>query len=126
MASISVDTSEVRAAVADLTSVDSRLRPDVAGVVKKGAQNIKDDLQAEARKSRHFKGFASGISYDMPDDFEAEIGPVKGRPGSLANIAYFGTSRGGGTVEEPGEALQRELPAFEKHLGDIAEKVVFG
>lgn len=126
MASISVDTSEVRAAIADLTSVDSRLRPDVAAVVKKGAQNIKEDQQAQARKSRHFRGFAPGISYDMVDDFEAEIGPVKGRPGSLANIAYFGTSRGGGTVEEPAEALQRELPAFEKHLADIAEKAVFG
>jgi len=126
MAGISVDTSEVRAAVADLTSVDSRLRPDVAGVVKKGAQNVKDDLQAEARKSRHFRGFAPGISYDMKGDFEAEIGPTKGRPGSLANIAYFGTSRGGGTVEEPAEALQREIPEFEKRLGDIAEKVVFG
>jgi len=126
MASISVDTSEVRAAVADMTSVDSRLRPEVAAVVKKGATNIKDDLQAQARKSRHFKGFAPGISYDMKGDFEAEIGPTKGRPGSLANIAYFGTSRGGGTVEEPAEALQREVPSFEKYLGDIAEKVVFG
>jgi len=126
MASISVDTSELRAAVADMTSVDSRLRPDVAAVVKKGAQNVKEDLQAQARKSRHFRGFAPGISYDMVDDFEAEIGPAKGKPGSLANIAYFGTSRGGGTVEEPGEALQREVPSFEKYLGDIAEKVVFG
>lgn len=126
MAGVSVDTSEVRAAVADLTSVDSRLRPDVAGVVKKGATNIKNDLVTEMQKSRHFKGVAPGISYDMVDDFDAEIGPTKGRPGSLANIAYFGTSRGGGTVEDPEQALQRELPAFEKHLGDIAEKVVFG
>ncbi len=126
MASISVDTSEVRAAAADLTSVSSRLRPDVSGVVKRGATNIKNDLMSQMQKSTHFSPVARGISYDMVDDFEAEIGPTKGSPGSLANIAYFGSSRGGGTVEEPGEALQRELPAFENHLADIAEKVVFG
>src|SRR5699024_650562 len=89
MASISVDTSEVRAAVADMSGVDARLRPDVASVVKKGATNIKSDLTAQMRSSRHFKGFAD-IGYDMIDSFEAEIGPNKGGPGSGANIAYFG------------------------------------
>lgn len=125
MARITVDTSEVRAAVADMSNVDSRLRPDVSSVVKRGANNIKNDLVEQMRGSRHFKGFAD-ISYDMVDDFEAEIGPNKGGPGAGANIAYFGTSRGGGTVEDPEKALEREVPAFEDHLLDIAEKVVFG
>lgn len=125
MARITVDTSEVRAAVADMTGVDSRLRPDVAAVVKKGATNIRKDMLDKMRSSRHFKGFAD-ISYDMVDDFEAEIGPNKGGPGAGANIAYFGTSRGGGTVEDPEVALEREIPAFEKHMLDIAERVVFG
>lgn len=125
MARISVDTSEVRAAIADMSGVDSRLRPDVASVVKKGATNIKSDLTAQMRSSRHFKGFAD-IGYDMIDSFEAEIGPNKGGPGSGANIAYFGTSRGGGTVEDPEDALERELPAFEEHMADIAEKAIFG
>lgn len=122
----SVEITGAREIIADLSNVDARLRPNIAAVVKKGATNIKDDLQTQARKSRHFKGFAPGISYDMVDDFEAEIGPVKGRPGSLANIAYFGTSRGGGTVENPEAALAREIPAFEEHLGDIVEREIFG
>lgn len=125
MARISFDTSEVRAAAADMSNVDGRLRPDVSSVVKRGATNIKDDLTSQMRSSRHFKGFAD-ISYDMVDDFEAEIGPNKGGPGAGANIAYFGTSRGGGTVEDPEEALNREIGAFEDHLGDIAERSVFG
>lgn len=124
MARISVDTSEVRALVADMSRVDARLRPDVSSTVKKGAINVKNDLTAQMRKSRHFKGFAD-IGYDMTDDFEAEIGPNKPGPGAGANIAYFGTSRGGGTVEDPEEALNRELPAFEDALGDIAERAVF-
>lgn len=124
VARISVDTSEVRSLVADMTGVDARLRPDTSSAVKRGAQNIKDDLTSQMRSSRHFKGFAD-IGYDMVDDFEAEIGPNKPGPGSGANIAYFGTSRGGGTVEDPEEALNREVSGFEDALGDIAERSIF-
>src|SRR5690625_4906737 len=104
------------------------MRPDIASVVKKGATNIKNDLVTQMRSSKHFKGVVGGISYDMVDDFEAEIGPTKGSPGSLANIAYFGASRrsGGATVEDPEAALARETPAFEEHMADIVEKAVFG
>lgn len=126
MARITVDTSEVRAAVADMTGVDSRLRPDIAASVKRGANNIKNDLVEQMRSSTHFKGFAPGISYDMVDDFEAEIGPTKGGPGAGANLAYFGTWKGGGTVEDPEAALEREVPNFEDHMLDVAERAVFG
>lgn len=126
MARISIDTSEVRAAVADMTGADARLRPNVAAVVKRGANNIKEDLKTQMRASKHFKGFAPGITYDMVDDFEAEIGPQKGVPSGSGNLAYFGTWKGGGTVEEPEAALERELPAFEEHMLDIAETAVFG
>lgn len=108
-----------------MTGIDGRLRPNVSSVVHRGANNIKRDLTAQMQSSRHFKGFAD-IGYDMTDDFEAEIGPNKPGPGAGANIAYFGTSKGGGTVEDPEEALNRELPAFEEHLADIAEQSVFG
>lgn len=124
---ISVEIIGARELAADLSSVSSRMRPDIASVVKKGATNIKNDLVTQMRSSTHFKGVAPGISYDMVDDFEAEIGPTKGSPGSLANIAYFGSSRaGGGTVEAPEAALEREASAFESHLADIAERRVFG
>ena len=50
----------------------------------------------------------------------AEIGPKKGSPGSLANIAYFGASRGGGgQVPDPEGALLAELPVLEKYLAEI-------
>lgn len=122
MASFSIDDSELRALAADMTQAGPKVSDDVGRVVKKGATNIKKDLVAQARSSTHFRGFAPGISYDMESDTEAAIGPEKGAPGSLANIAYFGTSRGGGTVEEPGEALHREAPAFERELGKLAER----
>lgn len=132
MARISFDTSEVRALVADMTAVDSRLRPDIAAVVKRGATNIKDDMQTQMGASKSFGHLARSISYDMVDDFEAEIGPTKTHSGAKkpprrgANIAYFGTSKGGGPVEDPETTAERELPAFEEHMLDIAERTVFG
>lgn len=127
---IKVDTSEVRELVADMTGIDSRLSRWVGPAVEKGAHNIKEDLQAQARKSKHFKGMAPGISYTMHTGiggmYAADIGPEKGSPGSLGNIAYFGTSRGGGTVENPEAALQREAPKFEKALADLAADLVLG
>ena len=69
--------------------------------------------------SRHFGQVASAISYDLQDragSVEAVIGPTKGSPGSLGNIAYFGTSRGGGTVPDPMGALEKEAPSTAEHL----------
>ena len=131
MVRVSVDTSEVRALIADMPGVDGRLRPNVSSVVKKGAINVQNDLRAKMGGSGSFGHLAGGISFDMVDDFEAEIGPHKAGHGKKeaprrgANIAYFGTSKGGGSVEDPEEALNRELPAFEEHLADIAADSVF-
>ena len=130
MARISVDTSEVRALIADMTGVDARLRPNVSSTVMKGAINVQNDLRSKMSGSASFGHLAGGISFDMVDDFEAEIGPHKARgdkraPRRGANIAYFGTSKGGGSVEDPEEALNREIPKFEEALADIAADSVF-
>ena len=129
MGRVSIDASEVRALAEDMRRIDSRLSRHVRPVVERGAVQIKNDLQAQARKSRSFRGFAPGISYDMRTPggaYEAEIGPVKGRPGSLANIAYFDTSRGGGTVEDPSATLEREAPKFADALADLAAELALG
>ena len=130
---ISIDTSEIRTLIADMSRVDERLNSHVVGVVEKGAVNIKSDLVDDMRASTHFKGAARGISYDLKFDgfgnagvIRAEIGPEKGGPGDLANIAYFGTSRGGGTVRNPEYALAEEIPRFSKALADVAASAVFG
>jgi hypothetical protein len=60
------------------------------------------------------------IGYDLKEHgfggdavIEAEIGPSPGGSGSLAGIAYFGTSRaGGGTVRNPEDAMLEEAPNF--------------
>ena len=118
---ISIDTSELRALVADMSQAPAEVRQRVPAVIAKGALSIKDDLAEQMQSSRHFKGFAV-MSYDLIDGgMGAEIGPEKGGPGAGANIAYFGTSKGGGTVEDPVEALNREEPKITEALGDLFE-----
>ena len=93
-------------------------------VLTKGAVNVKNQLQAEARGSRHFR-FAGLINFEQhvtANTAEAEIGPRKVGAGNLANIAYFGGSNGGGgTLPDPELALQAEAPAFEDQLGKALE-----
>lgn len=107
---------------ADLRALPEHARSDARQVIKRGAVNVKRQLVSEMQTSPSFRGVASAISFDMEEragSVEAVIGPTKGAPGSLANIAYWGSSRGGGTVPEPMGALQSEAPATARHLLDL-------
>lgn len=129
--SIKVDTSELRALAADMRAVPEWAVRHLVPVVERGAVNVKATMVADAEASVHFKApLAGSISYDLHQTsfagdgvIEAEIGPDKDRAGgAIGNIAYFGTSRGGGTVRDPQAAADAELPAFEKALADAAER----
>ena len=116
---VSVDMSEVRALAVDMRQAARKTTGETKKIVERAAVEIKKDLTEKLQGSRHFKGFAR-VSYDLTDGgFGAEIGPAKGGPGAGANLAYFGTSRGGGTVEDPIEALLREAPEVERRLSDL-------
>ena len=104
-----------------------RVRP----VIAKAAVNVKQQMGNEMRGSRSFWAVAHTIGYDdiveSAGAISVEIGPTHGRgdPGSLANIAYFGGARGGGsTVPDPMGALEAEIPATIDWLGKVTgEKV---
>lgn len=130
MADVQIDASELRQLAADLTAAGSRISARVRPAVVKGAVNIKNQLRTEARGSEYFKGGAIDIDFSMTSQkvfgvgvIEAEIGPRSGpgQPGSIMNIAYFGTSKGGGTVPDPQGALDAEAPRFEQALGEILD-----
>ena len=121
---ISADVSQLREFAVQVGQVPHEMRPKLDAVTERAGLNIKKQLQAEARQSKSFGVIASAISYDTTHTRESsgvEVGPVKGSPGSLANIAYFGTSRGGGTVPDPRGALDAEAPRFEEYVGRIVE-----
>ena len=134
MAGIEFDMSEVRMAIADMSAIDTTMNRHAFAVVDKGANNIKNQLREDMQASEHFKGAARSITYDTSygsfsgsGAYEAEIGPESGpgNAGALANIAYFGTSRGGGTVRNPEYALAEEIPRFEKAMLDMAVDAIF-
>lgn len=128
MARIDLDMSEVRDLAADMRAVDGRLARHIIPTVKKGAQNIKQEIAENFRASGNagFRYVGGTVSYDLTtsvNEISAEIGPVKGA-GSLANVAVFGTSRGGGTVPDPAQALANEAVGFGKALGEVAEGLI--
>lgn len=127
------DTSELRTFTADLRAVPEWATRHAIPIVKRGAQNIKDEIAGNFKSSTHFKQLASSVTYDIHTGsfagdgvIEAEIGPRHGggEPGNLANVAIFGTSRGGGTVPDPQIALEREIPKFEAALADLMKDVL--
>lgn len=125
---ISFDTSELRALAADLTKAGALPVAEVRGVIQHGALNIKTKMRAEMSASRSFKGITRSITYDTAitsTGVSAEIGPDKDIPGgALANIAYFGSSKGGGTVPDPQKALDAEAPNVERYLAELVDKVL--
>lgn len=117
---MSADASDLDGLIRDLRKIPALMVPKMRGVVAKSALNTKNAMRKDAQGSRHFKQLAPTISYDLKvHEFggdgviEAEIGPTPGGSGSLAGIAYFGTSRpGGGTVRNPEDAMLEEAPNF--------------
>jgi hypothetical protein len=124
---VEADFSELRAFITDLQGeIPRAVAVETVGIVQHGMLNIKSQMIAEMRASDSFKGVAPSISYETKIDqngITGEAGPDKGRPGGpLANIAYFGSSRGGGTVTDPRGALEAEVPTVEKLIGEAVEK----
>ena len=127
MPEISIDAHEVRELAADFTRVPGELSRHAIPVLSKGALNIKNQMREsfEASGNAGFRFVGRTVSYDLTtegNELSAEIGPTKPE-GALANVAIFGTPRGGGTVADPREALDAEAPRFEKALADLAEEL---
>lgn len=95
-----VDTSEVSEFAAKLAAAPEKKRRRVAMIVKKSAQNVKNETRADLANSGNAAFRSIPISYDMHDRgalVEADIAPDDGGVGDLANLAFFGTAKGGGT-----------------------------
>jgi hypothetical protein len=126
---VRIDASQLRTLAKALGDGAERVEREHRQVVSRGGLNIKDQLRAEMGGSTHFKGIVPAISMQLTGNrsySEAEVGPDSdaGSPGNLANIAYFGGARGGGTVPDPRGALEAEIPGFERALLDLAGDVL--
>ena len=123
--SFDLDMTEVFKLADDLGRVD-KLAVEVRAVIQKGALNIKNKLRTEASGVAHAPGLPSTITFETKFSnagIEAEIGPVKGGPGSLA-LLYFGNSKTGPRLPDPVIALGYEALATEEWLGKVGANVL--
>ena len=133
---MSVDSSDLDGLASDFRKIPALMVPKLKGVVAKSALNTKKLMQADVKKSRHFRGkkkpgLDASIDYDLKvHEFggdgviEAEIGPNPERnpAAGLAGIAYYGTSKpGGGTVRNPEDAMLEEAPNFYEYAFKATE-----
>ena len=113
-----VDVSEVKAFAAKLQAVPERKQRRVSMTVKKAAQNVKTSTRADLTSSGNAAFRRIPIAYEMhergPMD-EADVAPDDGGAGNLANLAFFGTARGGGTHDFYQHA-RREFPNLVREL----------
>ena len=125
MPNVEIDASELREFSTELGKVPTKVVTGVRPAVVKAGVNMKNQLREEMDRSKHFKASRS-IDFDVSDGgLAVAVGPSKGKPGSIANIAYFGgVNGGGGTVPDPRGALDAEAPRFEKALTDLVGEIL--
>ena len=130
MGSVNIDMSEVVEFAASLGHVPQELARHATPALKRFAQDVKKDVQEDLRSSSNagFRKIAHDVSYDdiTPgvSGFETELGIDKGGPGSLGNLAVFGTSKGGGTHPHPADIAPWHMPAFEKAVAAAAAELL--
>lgn len=123
---VEFDASELRAFAATVGRGTERVSKDVDGIIRKGALQVKKQLQAEAQGVAHAPGFPASITYEVNASargVEAEIGPREGGAGSLA-LLYFGNSKSGPRLPDPKGALDRESSNVEKFILDAMGDVL--
>ena len=128
MIEIRFGTEAVASLERDLGKISGDLIPEINKVAKKGAQNLKDALNEQAKKSPHFRGMAGSVTYTpriILGGFGYEVGPDKDRRGgALGNLFFFGGANGGGGTGDLDGALADEEPAFAKALDDAIGKAM--
>ncbi|MDM8084744.1 hypothetical protein QUV83_08215 [Cellulomonas cellasea] len=128
MAGFEIDTSELNSLIAALAAAPARVSTEIRSVVQKGSLNIKNDLNEQAAKSRHFRGMAGSVTYETtegPRGITSTIGPDKDRRGgALGNIFFFGGVIGGGGTGDIDKPVREEEPRMLKALGDVAERLL--
>jgi hypothetical protein len=113
--------------IADLDKAPKQALKNTQQILETAAHKIKEDASQQVAASPSLKGARSSIDYDSRatvGTLRVEVGFNKGRPGGpLGNIIEFGLfspqgAFGGGKGELLG-ALEREIPAIDKQVGDM-------
>ena len=127
-----IDASELTELGRRMALAQAVVKPQLAATVKKAAQNVKTAIQEDVSSSRN-RGLAGvRVSYETGRTGSveyADVGANEGGASNLANIAFFGTARGGGTHRFY-EHAKEELPTLADYVadsaGDALEVILWG
>lgn len=119
--SIDFDMREVERMVVNLGRVSAKVVAAAHGVVAKGALNIKTETRENISDHKSWKRLAQRVNYEQIGLF-AVVGYDDAGQGELAGIYEFGSAH---HAPHPTlyPAAARELPRFQKALGDVAAKI---
>lgn len=120
------DVSQLRAFAARLSMASSAIDPKIVATTNKAAMNIKKAVMADLHGSSSPGMRRIPIEYSQtflraPGEYTVQVGP-SAKVGGLANIAFFGTSRGGGSHKFY-EHADAEAPNWAKYVGEAAGRV---
>ncbi len=122
---MSLDFGDLEAFARDLDHQGAKVVLAQRAVVKKGALNVKKQLQTEADGHPHAARMPQAITFDVELDGKeivADIGPEKGGVGSLA-FYWLGNSRTAPVLPDPMLAADKEAEAMAEWLGKVAEDI---
>ena len=117
-----IDASELTELGRRMALAQAVVKPQLAATVKKAAQNVKTAIEADVGSSSNAGLRNIRIGYEIgstgPVEY-ADVSPREGGSSNLANIAFFGTARGGGTHRFY-EHAEDELPTLADYVADAA------
>lgn len=132
MSALAIDASELTELGRRMALAQAVVRPRLAATVKKAAQNVKTAIESDVGASSNAGLRQVRIGYETGSTGTveyADVSPREGGSSNLANIAFFGTARGGGTHEFYGHA-EEELPTLADYVadsaGDALEVILWG
>ena len=123
---MNIDASQLRAFGDSLITGTPARRARISKAVRKGAQYVKTAITEDLHGSSYPQFRRIPIHYEIQTagiaGIAADISPGDGDAGDLANIAFFGTARGGGTHRFYGHA-EDELPKLAEYVREAADDI---
>lgn len=113
-----LESSELTQFLSALNKAVRMKDEQVEKIVARSALNVKKAIKADLTKSDYWYFRKIPITYEMKKKFHtvtAIVAPEKGKPGSIANFAFFGSMYGGGTHK----FYEYAQPEFEKMIEEM-------
>lgn len=124
MTTTGIDASELSAFGQKILAAQYSTSKKIAATVKRAAQNVKEEIQKDVSSSSNAGLRKIRAGYELGSSgtrIYADVSPRDEGASQLANIAFFGTARGGGTHEFY-EHAERELPNLAQYVSDAADE----